>query len=537
MNQLFKLIKVSLNHDMNLFKINTKKQTIFSKIVLPLILAIYLMFFLGIYAAKLLKLLKPVNLEYVTLSFFAIAVVFLTFIEGIYKSGSLLFNCKDDQLLLSLPIKKRTVLFIRIFKFYIFELLYNSLFLLPAIIVYAYYINPGWTYYLVSIIALLVLPIIPVVLSCIIGFLITYLSSMFKGKNIVQTIITMLFILLVFYISYNLEGFTNNLVKKANSLNDIITKIYYPVGAYTSLVNNFNIKDFLIYLFSHIAIITITIFILSKIYFKINSNNKKVLINHKNSKYIIKTNNKLLSFIKKEFNRFVTTPVFIINAGFGLILFLIICIMVSIRFDATINTFTKSIPNIDIESIKATLPVYMFGLLCFTSLMTSITSSMISLENKSFNILKSLPLKSYTIVLYKVITALVIMLPCILIGDFIIFIRFKFNIISIVLLLISSIVLPFVAELIGIIANLKYPKLDATNDTEIVKQSMSSMVSVYIGMGLVAITILAITKLLSMGINSNLVILILLAIYSLICVGLLLYLIKNCEKSFNNINS
>ena len=36
---------------------------------------------------------------------------------------------------------------------------------------------------------------------------------------------------------------------------------------------------------------------------------------------------------------------------------------------------------------------------------------------------------------------------------------------------------------IGLIANLKYPKMNATNDTEVVKQSMSSMISVFIGIG------------------------------------------------------
>ena len=70
--ELKSLIKVSLNHDMNLFKINTRKQTTFSKYVLPLILALYLMILIGIYAVKMIKLLEPIHLEYVTLSFFAI---------------------------------------------------------------------------------------------------------------------------------------------------------------------------------------------------------------------------------------------------------------------------------------------------------------------------------------------------------------------------------------------------------------------------------------------------------------------------------
>ena len=167
--------------------------------------------------------------------------------------------------------------------------------------------------------------------------------------------------------------------------------------------------------------------------------------------------------------------------------------------------------------------------------MTSITSSMISLESKSINILKSLPIKPIEIIIYKVLAALVIMLPCILIGDLIIFIKFKFKLTSIILLLISSIILPLLSELIGIYANLKYPKLDATNDTEIVKQSMSSTISVFSGIGIIGITIVLLYYLVKKGLSNNLVILITLGIFTLITILLLIILIKTCDKDFKNI--
>ena len=90
--------------------------------------------------------------------------------------------------------------------------------------------------------------------------------------------------------------------------------------------------------------------------------------------------------------------------------------------------------------------------------------------------------------------------------------------------------------MIGIIANLKYPKMDATNDTEIVKQSMSSMISVFTGMGLVGLTIIILYLLLKNGLETNLVITIILSIYSILCILLYLLLKKNCDKMFNNIN-
>lgn len=116
------------------------------------------------------------------------------------------------------------------------------------------------------------------------------------------------------------------------------------------------------------------------------------------------------------------------------------------------------------------------------------------------------------------------------------FIRFSFNIIEILLIIIGSIILPLVSETIGILVNLKYPKMDAENDTEVVKQSMSSMISVFIGMALSFITIFVMIVLLNNGF-SNILVLMLSNLFYIIIFGLLLlYLNKSGSKDFNKIN-
>ncbi len=535
MNKIFSLIKVSLSHDMTILNIKTKKKSFFSKILLPLIILLYIMFVFGFYAERLIRVLKPVHLEFVMLTLFALGMSIITLIEGIYKSSSLLFNCKDDNLLLSLPIKRGTVLFIRILKFYIFELLYNSLFLLPAIGVYAYFVNPAWTFYLSSVLALLFLPIVPIILSCVIGFIVSYFSSRFKGKNVFETIFTVLFLLLVIFISYRMEGFVSNLAQKAMSLNDIITRVYYPVGAYISLITSFKWTTLVLFTLIHLVIFALTIFILGRMYFRVNSGAKRVLIKHNNKKYLIKKSSQGKALIKKEAKKFFLTPVFITNAGFGLVLFLIACVVGSLRFDSLISTILKENPEFNSNIIKSIIPLIMFGLVSFTAFLTSITSSMISLEGKSFNLLKTFPIKPIKIIYYKIVTALLIMVIPILLGDIFIFIKFKFDIISIVLILIASFLLPLVSEMIGIIINLKYPKMDATNDTEVVKQSMSSLVSTFIGLGLVALVIVLGVIMAIHKVSYNLIMLLFIIFFALVAGLLVLLLHKTCDKNFNDI--
>ena len=538
MKKVFSLIKACMTEGMSIFKIKNKNSSKISKKLLPIVLAILVFFSIWSYANMFMEELVKVHLEFVLLTLFILFTTIFTLVEGIYKASNLLFNSNDDNLLLSLPIKRSTVLFIRVFKFYVFELLFNSLFLIPAMVVYVRYVSVGVTFYISSIIALLVFPIIPIVISCIIGAIISSASSKFRFKNLVQIIITTIFLLVIFYISFNLEKIIMNIAENAKSINDLITKLYYPAGAYIGLVTDFNIKDLVIFILSHLTIFIVMIFALSKVYFKINSKVKgvKTKSNTKDSKYKIKTRKPMKALIVKEFNKFISSPVFVINAGFGLVLFVVGCILICVKLDSVITSMQTSGIGITAEQVKLYIPAVLFGLVCMASLMSSITSSMISLEYKSFNILKSLPVSSFKIIIAKVLTATIVVIPFILIGDLILFVNFKFTIIQMVLIIFSSFILPIFAEALGIIINLKYPKLDAENDTEVVKQSMSSAVAVFAGIIFLAITGYGIYKLINMNMSIDLVILIGTSLYFIFDIVLLIYLKKRGVKKFNNIN-
>ena len=470
MKKIKSLVKASMTEDMYLFKISTKKKNTFSKIILPIIISLVLMGIMYSYSELIIQQLETVNMQFVLLTLFIILTSIFILFEGIYKSGNLLFNCKDDNLLLSLPISKKTVLFIRVFKFYVFELLYNSLFLTPAMIVYAIHMNPDIIFYIVSVIGLLLFPIIPILISCLVGTFITFFASKFKGKNMAQIIITVAFLLFTIYFSSNSKNIIINLAQNASSINDLITKLYYPAGAYIDLITKFDALKLLEFILINLCLFIVTVALIGKVYLNINSNIKSIKKKKSSKDYKIKTLTPTKALIKKELNRFIKSPVFVTNAGFGLVLYILGCILISLKFDSIAEILTKTNLGITLIYIQDYLPVIFFGFICFTSFMTSITSSMISLEGKSFTILKSLPIKPYRIVKSKVLSALVIMLPFILIGNIIIFIRFNFNLLSIILILCASILLPLIAETIGIIVNLKYPRMDANNDTEVVSR-------------------------------------------------------------------
>ena len=538
MKKIYSLLKATMTSDMSIFKIKSKNNKK-SNIKFVILLSLCFMFTIWSYANMLFEKLAPMHLEHVVLSLFVLLISVLVIIEGIYKSGPLLFNCKDDQLLFSLPIDKKVILFIRIFKFYLFELLFNALFFVPLIIAYirwAHILN--YTFYITSFIMIFILPIIPIVISCIIGYIISSISSKFKYKNVVQIIMSMALLVGVLYLSYNLEGILNYLSKHASSLNDMISKLYYPAGLYVKLVTKFNIIDLIVFIINNIVLFILLVYLLSNSYFKINSrlkgvsSNKKVNVNS----LTIKSTSSTFSLVKKDLNTFFNTPVFIINAGFGLLLFIIATIFVVIRYDKVVSLLTSSKEiafSIDLIVNKTSLLI--LCLIAITAFMTSVTNSIISLEGRNINILKSLPISTKKILISKVLFGLFITTPVLFIGNIFLFIKFKTSIIDSLLLLVLSILIPLVSHFIGLIINLKFPKLDADNPTEIVKQSMSSFICVMVGM-ILCVIMIAIINGLSSTINQTVFLLLSILLFMIINSILYIYLIKIGAKEFNNLS-
>lgn len=540
MGRLVSLLKACMTEDMNLFQIRSKKRGASSK-VLPVFLVLVIGFSIWSYANMLLDTLLPLNAGFVMLTMCVLVTSVLTLIEGVYKSGSLLFNCKDDDLMLSLPIKRSTVLFVRIFKLYVFELLYNALFLVPAMIAYAMRVEFSATFVVSSIAAVILLPVIPIVIACPLGAIISSLSSRFRAKNIAQTVIITLFALGALYASWNLEGILSKIASHATSINDFITKVYYPAGAYVSMVTDFKVVDLLIFALVNMGAFLLVCLVLGSVYFRINSRAKIVRTSARGKgKYKIKAHSVTAALMKKELKKFVNSPVFMVNAGFSLVLFVVGCVVLAVNSTDT-STVLQSYGvegTIDFgQMIRTYAPMILLGLLLMAALMGSITSSMISLEGRSFNILKSLPVKPYTVIMSKVLTAVVIMLPFLIAGDIVMFVKFDFSLLEILMILVATVVFPVVAETIGIIINLKYPKMDAKNDAEVVKQSMSSMVAVFLGMALLAVSAFLMIKALNMNIPMDVTMAAMIGVYALMAAGLMVYARHKGTKMFNEITA
>ena len=492
MNKLFSLLKAMMSEGIQLF--NYRAQGERFKRVMPVLLAIFIGIMMLLSTTALAAELKEDGAEFVVLSLYTLATAIIIVTEGVYKSGDLLFKPRDNDNLLAMPIKKSTIVLARMIKFYVFEMLYCLIFLLPAIIAYIINVDVGIEFYLVAITMLILVPVVPIAISCIVGLIISTVSARFQRKAFWQIVLSFiaLFVTVLLIVQLNMTSDYDG--QSIIAFNDRITNYYYPASTFVNLATHFNLGEYLLFIGINLAVLGITVFLISRFYFQIITNLSTV---SRDERYGVKLkfssvkHSQIFAMVKKEINKYFNTPVLLMNTTLGLTLFLVAIGALCFKFDDFVISLISSTEDFPLtaDDLYSYLPSMTFILVAFASLMTFITATMISLEGKAFNSLKSMPISGRKVIMSKVLAAMLLIVPITALGSIVMSVRFRFSAVDSILVLFGVIVIPLVTELIGIMINLKYARFDANNDAVIVRQSASVMITTFLGLAMVLTTI------------------------------------------------
>jgi ABC-2 type transport system permease protein len=105
----------------------------------------------------------------------------------------------------------------------------------------------------------------------------------------------------------------------------------------------------------------------------------------------------------------------------------------------------------------------------------------LSLEGKNINLLKSLPIQSWTMIQSKIYFNLVLTLPIIVVSTLIGTILFQIEIPTMILLMSMLIMFEILLSVFFMYLNLWFPRFDFHQEVEVVKQSLASLVAVFGG--------------------------------------------------------
>lgn len=442
----------------------------------------YLVGIVVLYTSMGIDYLSQYNLQYLVISIFLTATVVSTFTMSIFKAKGTLFSKKDTDMLFSMPLKPSTILTAKLANFLIINYVMDILIMIPVLITYAVMVKIPVTYYIYSAISIIVLPIIPTILSSILGYWIAMVSSKSKRKNIVEIIFTFAIVIFIMVISSVAPIIVQKLVTNVDIVNKILTTIGYPIYLIQQAIIESNLLSLIIFVGISLSLFWVFIVLLNKKYIKISMKLQENLATGKYKEKKLVKSSVLSALIKKEFKTYFSIPVYIVNTAFGVILVACMAVASFIYSKEKIMTFLEMG---DMSNVSTYM--MLMGLFAFIVSMTSTTSSSISLEGKNIDILKSLPVSVKQIFNSKMLINLTILIPVCVISAIILGLNMGITGIQIISLTIVIILMTIVVSEFGIITNLLFPKLNFKSPIQVVKQGMSMFVAM---MGMFALDIL-----------------------------------------------
>lgn len=448
-------------------------------ILLIAFLALYLS---GTYSFMLLDILAPMGMEVLLFIFMGIGALVGGLLFTTFAVKGVVFGGKDNDLLLSMPVSSTMLMTSRVAAIYLENLLFSFFVLAPAGVACAILTRSGVGHTLVFwvrvLIAALALPLLDTALSVLLGALVAFLSArVSRGKALGQNLIMAVYLVAVFALAFNMNGLLGSLAANAAGLKESMTWALPLVWMGDGILGDW--AALLGFVLCCAVPFALVVFGLGRVYRKAVTAFQAQSARNDYKLAAQSAAGQKKTLLRKEARRFFGTPMYFWNAGLGLILLLVMGVAAIIKRDMLLAVCAQ----------LGGLPVLPLcgAAMGFCLSTCAITAPSVSLEGKCLWILKEAPLKEGTLLWLKTGFQLLLSLPCTLIASVCLAGALAMPLWQWAVLFVSMALFAVAQACFGMLMGLTFPKLDAANETIVVKQSMAVLLAMFIPMAVLAV--------------------------------------------------
>ncbi|MEE1243087.1 MAG: hypothetical protein UHW97_04360 [Frisingicoccus sp.] len=443
-------------------------------------LAIFAM--LGIFfyymADMLCEPLVSADLGWLYFAIMSLIAIALGVFGSVFNTFSSLYQAKDNDLLLSLPIPASKILAIRLMGVYTMGVMYEFIVMIPTLIAWFLFGRYSALGIVFSLLIPLVLSVLILTLSCILGWVVALISSRVKNKNVITVILSLIFIAGYYYIYARAYTMLQSILVNLDKVSGSVKMFLYPLY-HMGLAAEGEILSMIIFTAIVGVFFAVIYTVLSKSLIRIvtvNRGTAKVKYRAKT----VKMRSVSGALLYKEFKRFTGSASYMLNCGLGIVIMIVAAAALVIQRDVVMEVFQLMFGAMD-----GLIPMMAAAAICMMITMNDMTAPSISLEGKSIGIIQSLPVSAWQILMAKLHLQLILtIIPAMILT---VCAEFVIKASGIYILLIPAVVLLFILfmALLGLCVNLKMPNLNWTSEVVPIKQSMGVMLVLFGGWAIV----------------------------------------------------
>lgn len=479
MSNLFELIKVDLRETLDVRKFKENKGKSIPFLAFILVVGILLSFVSTIYNFMFTDMFYMMgeSVVYSTLMIGFIASM-LALSTSIFKVKSI-FVGKDYEMLISMPIKKSTIIASKIINLYLIELLYSAMLMVPNLIINTIYTGDV-TFIITGLLATVLIPALPMAIACVFSVFITLVADRFKFGNVINFILYFVLFIAIFYFSFSMNMSSPENPEDMSGMINMISNLAW-INPTLQLIKIAHVNNYLfitLFAAANVILLIITILFISLLLDKIHSVINSYRTNNVYVRKKLETKGQLKTLLFNEYKRFFKSKYYFINSiSSG------ICAIV---FSGLIAYFSTDLGPELAEAMPYIREYAYLGVLiiAFGIGISTPASASISIEGQNFWMIKCYPIDYKKLALAKLIMSVSVLGSCSLVASIIMIIFIQPTIFSSIMLIVLPLLYVVLISLISLIINLSYYKLKWKNEQECVKNSAGVVISMFVDWGI-----------------------------------------------------
>lgn len=476
MKKFFALLKVSVK-SMLLTSARTRrsKGKAASGVGAMVLIAFLGLYMSGMYSAILMSVLAPVHMEVLVFIFMGMGALAGGLLFTVFAVKGVVFGGRDNDLLLSMPVSSTVLMASRVAAVYLENLLFSFFVLVPAGVVCALLTERGagrdLLFWVRLLIAVLALPLLDTALSVLLGALAAFLSARVSRGALGQNLVMALFMAALFYFSFHLNGMIGDLAANAAGVRNSLSWAAPLLWMADGILGDWGLL--LAFAGCCAACFALMIFALGKVYrravtaFAARSNRHDYKLSAQSA------SGQKKALLAKEARRFFGTPMYLWNSGLGLIMLVA----------AGVAALVMRNDLRELLGLLGDFPVFLAAAVMGFCLSTcTIAAPSISLEGKYLWILREAPVDERTLLWIKVGFELLLTVPCTVIAGVCIAIALELPLWQGAVMIAVTVLFSVGHAVFGLLMGLCFPRLDAVNETVVVKQSLAVALGIFVPM-------------------------------------------------------
>ncbi len=531
---LGKLIKLRLLGMLTRQSARKKRGSIRGTLLLYAFLLLYCGGFFGFTFFQMFKLLAagvagtPLHWYYFALAgmmAFALSLFF-----SIFTAKSELFEAKDNELLLSLPLKPRTILLSRMSVLLLIELLFSLLVLVPAALAWFLTVGMDTKTLLLFVVGGLLLPLLGSAIACLIGWLLAMLTAKVRNQSFITVVLSLGFLAIYFLLVAKAQDYFTLLVTNQEKIAGSIAGWGFLFKWFGDGVSAGGVLPFVGYAAVCLSVFALTVVLISRGFIRVTTQKSGAKHRKSTAKRSYDSASVPTALLRRELKHFVSSPAYMLNCGLGLILSIAAAVFLLFKLDAA----AALLPELKtMFRLSGTLLALFAGfVICYISMMSPITAPSISIEGKTLWILRCLPVSARAVLSAKLRLHLLLCTPPTLLLCAAAGLAIKPDALGWAVLFLLPLLMMLLIGSFGLMMNLLLPKFDWINETVAVKQSTAALVTIFAPMlYLGAFIILFATGVLT----GSALLFTVLGLTAVLCAATLLWLYRRGAKRFDRL--